>query len=422
MHQRPPYIFPRSSKNCFNLQPTDLIFLATCSRVCKQEKWCEPRIINFGAMQECFESHSGRLGLENFYRLYSHTYENLHNHKLGITPDTQSHTHIFSCERSPGLHCIFQIHDLKDGRPLSTLNLCQLLPDTQFIILICGGDGTVNWVLSEVERLALNQEPFLAILPLGTGNDLSNSLGWGTSYDDFQSIENILAELRFASPITVDRWTLRIRPLRRRFLPLTNHSKNITMTNYFSIGCDALIALNFHKQRKRKPGFFTVRSINRLFYFGYGAMDVLEQHCKNLEENIELWLDGGKIELPPLEGLLFLNISSWGGGCRIWDNSLSDESDWVCSNPGDGRFEVIGISSSFHMAQIQVNLAEPIRFGQASHARVLVKSKVPMQSDGEPWEQNHCHINISFHKQVTFLSKTFNVSDDSSEIIQLETT
>ena len=51
-----------------------------------------------------------------------------------------------------------------------------------FRILICGGDGTIGWVLRTADNLDLPTKPQFSILPLGTGNDLSRTLGWGGGF------------------------------------------------------------------------------------------------------------------------------------------------------------------------------------------------------------------------------------------------
>ena len=49
-------------------------------------------------------------------------------------------------------------------------------------ILAAGGDGTVAWLLKTIGDLGLEPQPAVAVLPLGTGNDLSLSFGWGNAF------------------------------------------------------------------------------------------------------------------------------------------------------------------------------------------------------------------------------------------------
>ena len=49
-------------------------------------------------------------------------------------------------------------------------------------ILAAGGDGTVAWVLQTIHALDLQPHPAVAVMPLGTGNDLALSFGWGNAF------------------------------------------------------------------------------------------------------------------------------------------------------------------------------------------------------------------------------------------------
>lgn len=77
-------------------------------------------------------------------------------------------------------------------------------------VLVGGGDGTVGWVLSIIEQIFTSNPPSVAVLPLGTGNDLSRVLKWGSMYTD-QSLVKILSKVQESRSIKLDRFGFRLR-------------------------------------------------------------------------------------------------------------------------------------------------------------------------------------------------------------------
>lgn len=49
---------------------------------------------------------------------------------------------------------------------------------------------------------------------------------------------------------------------------------------------------------------------------------VVERECKDLNKNIELYLDDKKINLPSIESIVILNIPSWAAGVNLWNMGL----------------------------------------------------------------------------------------------------
>uniref|UniRef100_A0A803Y8F9 Diacylglycerol kinase n=1 Tax=Meleagris gallopavo TaxID=9103 RepID=A0A803Y8F9_MELGA len=311
-----------------------------------------------------------------------------------------------------------KVFDLSKITPAKALQLCSLLPCNAVRVLVCGGDGTVGWVLDAIDEMKIKgQERFIpqvAILPLGTGNDLSNTLGWGAGYAGEVPVEQILRNVMEADGIVLDRWKVQVTS--KGYYNLRK-PKVFTMNNYFSIGPDALMALNFHAHREKTPSLFSSRIINKVCrYFFYGTKDCLVQECKDLNKKVELELDGERIELPNLEGIIVLNIGYWGGGCRLWEG-MGDE-PYPLARHDDGLLEVVGVHGSFHCAQIQVKLANPVRLGQAHTVRLILKSsKMPMQVDGEPWAQGPCTVTITHKTHALMLYHSGEQTDDDASSV-----
>ncbi len=52
-----------------------------------------------------------------------------------------------------------------------------------------------------------------------------------------------------------------------------------------TVGCDALVTLNFHRRREKIPEFFASRFVNKLHYFHYGTVDTFLSMfiCRTIE-------------------------------------------------------------------------------------------------------------------------------------------
>ena len=68
-----------------------------------------------------------------------------------------------------------QVFDIMDGGPRPAVELFRKVANAR--LLACGGDGTVGWLLKVMDQMQLAVQPPVGVLPLGTGNDLSRSLG-----------------------------------------------------------------------------------------------------------------------------------------------------------------------------------------------------------------------------------------------------
>jgi diacylglycerol kinase (ATP) len=257
------------------------------------------------------------------------------------------------------------IFDLAEGGPRPGLLIHYNESDLK--ILCCGGDGTCCWVLSVLDAMKWpTPYPPIAVLPLGTGNDLSRALGWGPGYQG-ESIAAILKTIPSSVAVSLDRWKVTYTPggvVGSVDLPLETDPEvaapkvsSMTMNNYWSIGVDAKVALDFHRKREENPHLFVSRAVNKTWYGYYGMKEMVGQEPIN--RSVTLYLDGERYVLPDsILGVIVLNIQSYAGGCDLWGKPKKPR--WESHKPSmsDGLFEVVGIKGTFHMAKIQTGGAK----------------------------------------------------------------
>nr|XP_061832824.1 diacylglycerol kinase theta-like [Nerophis lumbriciformis] len=287
-----------------------------------------------------------------------------------------------------------QVFDMTNGGPLAGLHAFRDLP--RFRVLVCGGDGTVGWVLGVLEAVRQNlacREPPVGIVPLGTGNDLARILRWGPGYSG-EDAAHILAHVEEAEEVLLDRWTILLDAQdlseggKENFL---EPPKIVHMNNYFGLGIDAELSLDFHLAREDDPDKFTSRFHNKGVYVKVGLQKI--SATRSLHRELQLHVDGRHVQLPNIEGLIFLNIPSWGSGADLWGS----ETDGRYSKPSisDGMLEAVGVTGVVHMGQVQSGLRSGIRIAQGTYFRVTLRKSFPVQVDGEPWLQPPGHIIIS---------------------------
>lgn len=266
-----------------------------------------------------------------------------------------------------------QVISLTSRGPAEALEIVNLCP-VNCRLLVCGGDGSVAWCLNVIKDMNLDHKVTVAICPQGTGNDLSRVLNWGSEINgcDLETPYVLLDKILTAEPVLLDRWQMEVKyDHRTAMMRRLHHDKKLFMYNYCSIGVDALVTLNFHKARQ--SAFYVIKSkiINKLLYFIYGTQQVIIQDCEGLHDDVELTIDGIKQELPELQSVILLNIDSWGAGCKLIDMIKEQDKDFADSHSiEDELIEVFGVSSSFHIAQLQVGLTKPLKLGRAKEVKV----------------------------------------------------
>ncbi|XP_060885347.1 diacylglycerol kinase iota isoform X2 [Labrus mixtus] len=297
-----------------------------------------------------------------------------------------------------------QVFDLSQGGLREALELYRKVPNLR--ILACGGDGTVGWILSTLDELQMNPQPPVAVLPLGTGNDLARTLNWGGGYTD-EPVSKVLCHVEDGSVVQLDRWNLLVEKSITQPEEGTQKLPLNVFNNYFSLGFDAHVTLEFHESREANPEKFNSRFRNKMFYAGAAFSDFLQRSSRDLSKHVRVVCDGTdltpKIQELKFQCIVFLNIPRYCAGTMPWGNT-GDHRDFEPQRHDDGCIEVIGFTMA-SLAALQVG-GHGERLHQCREVVLTTYKTVPVQVDGEPCRLSPSTLHISLRNQANMVQKS----------------
>uniref|UniRef100_A0A1B0GQ62 Diacylglycerol kinase n=1 Tax=Phlebotomus papatasi TaxID=29031 RepID=A0A1B0GQ62_PHLPP len=182
------------------------------------------------------------------------------------------------------------------------------------------------------------------------------------------------------------------------------------MNNYFGIGIDAKISLDFHNKREEHPEKCRSRAKNYMWYGVLGSKQWLQKTYKNLEQRVQLECDGQRIPLPSLQGIVVLNIPSFMGGTNFWGGKKEDDC-FLAPSFDDRILEVVAVFGSVQMAASRLINLQHHRIAQCQSVQIniLGDEDMPIQVDGEAWLQPPGMIRIIHKNRCQMLCRNRNL-------------
>ncbi|XP_054989306.1 diacylglycerol kinase eta isoform X2 [Sorex araneus] len=187
---------------------------------------------------------------------------------------------------------------------------------------------------------------------------------------------------------------------------IDGYSEKCVMNNYFGIGLDAKISLEFNNKREEHPEKCRSRTKNLMWYGVLGTRELLQRSYKNLEQRVQLECDGQYIPLPSLQGIAVLNIPSYAGGTNFWGGTKEDDI-FAAPSFDDKILEVVAVFDSVQMAVSRVIKLQHHRIAQCRTVKITIfgDEGVPVQVDGEAWVQPPGIIKIVHKNRAQMLTR-----------------
>ncbi|KAJ3278368.1 hypothetical protein HK104_002397 [Borealophlyctis nickersoniae] len=298
-------------------------------------------------------------------------------------------------------HVQVQIYNfLSDGERTAGLKYVRLLLRKPWNIKkvhvwSAGGDGTLMGVVEGLISAGINvNDPRLlfSVVPFGTGNDLSQVLGWGrfvagkdVAGHHLEGLNDIVIDRLEGHEARLDVWEVEIETNDGGWIREAGKETKIQqlrrkMSNYSSIGIQGMVGAGFEANRRGS------RVLNAMEY-ARQSMSLIAHGAPRVSQSVESIEHEGvnfeichrrnlKVRKAPVE-LVIQNIPGmWGRHVDLWgeakmspsilkkEEGPTDIKTWTPNTAYDGKLEIFGISS------LRSYLAKQLPWGRGQLQRV----------------------------------------------------
>ncbi|KAJ3011218.1 hypothetical protein HKX48_006968 [Thoreauomyces humboldtii] len=315
-----------------------------------------------------------------------------------------------------------------------------------------GGDGTFMWVLEELMALNVNMhDPRLSFctIPFGTGNDLSQVMGWGRSIvgdpagDHMHRLDKIITQRLAGEKARLDIWEIEVETREGGYVQKAAKSSSPSskkqthllrkMSNYSSLGVQGFVGVGF-EPRRHHSRFMNILEYARqsasLVFHGIPRVhtytESLEWKGKQIVTNEKLaHLHRPKsnrddrnekkqkksrvhrerraieIVVQNIPGLWGRHVDMW-GTAKMAPSVVSspegptDIANWGSNKANDGKLEVFTISNEISYVKKQMgdwgrkNLSRIGQFPEELNLNLIEGTSTALMVDGEFYKLVNC--------------------------------
>ncbi|KAI8819341.1 ATP-NAD kinase-like domain-containing protein [Fimicolochytrium jonesii] len=334
-------------------------------------------------------------------------------------------------------HVQVQLYDFLDEKDRSAgLKYLHLLLTKQksikkLHVWSAGGDGTLIGVVEGMIQMGLDVEHderiFFSVIPFGTGNDLSQVLGWGryvagsdVAGKHLEGLNKIVQDRLNGHVTLLDIWDVELETAEGGWVREAGKEKTRTvrrkMSNYSSIGLQGRVGLGFEENRRgsrvKNAMEYSRQSLGVLVH---GAPPITNCVKALVAAGDRFELDGNKklrVTHEPIEMVIQNIPGMWGRHVDLWgvaemsrsivreQKGATDISNWTPHCAYDGKLEVFGIGS------LRSYFRKQFSFGR-KHLQRVGQMPSPFSIEFIPESTFHAMIDGEFYETYNATNITY---------------